>query len=428
MATLYRPIKAGKTDVSVILTILDSTTGLRKTDVAYNSAGIALSYRREGATTTAITEATLANAGSAHSDGGFVHIGDGEYRLDLPDAACAAGVDGVLVHGAVTGGVIQAIYIPLVIIDFSATVTSIPELGIIDIGTLQSADASGAVIRSGATFANDLIIGSMFVATSGTGYGQSRIVYDNALTGDAIYVSPNWVTNPDNTTNYVLLASPPAPTNSAVLPATNVAAIGGDTQSATDLKDFADTGYNPATHKVAGVVLTDTVTTYTGNTPQTGDSYARIGATGSGLTSLASQTSVNTIDDFLDTEIAAIKAVTDNLPNSGTLSSLATAAAVTALQTTLNTSRYIKNTSSQKVYFVMVLSSDHVSAATGITVTAQRSLDGAAFGSATGTVTEIGNGLYFLSTSAADINADDVVFRFTGTACDPVQIHIPTAS
>lgn len=39
--------------------------------------------------------------------------------------------------------------------------------------------------------------------------------------------------------------------------------------------------------KVSGVVLTDTVTTYTGNTPQTGDSFARIGATGSGLTSLA---------------------------------------------------------------------------------------------------------------------------------------------
>ncbi len=56
-----------------------------------------------------------------------------------------------------------------------------------------------------------------------------------------------------------------------------------------------------------------TITTYTGNTPQTGDSFARIGATGSGLTSLASQSSVNTIDDFLDTEIAAIKAKTDSL-------------------------------------------------------------------------------------------------------------------
>ena len=49
-----------------------------------------------------------------------------------------------------------------------------------------------------------------------------------------------------------------------------------------------------------------TINAYTGDTPQTGDSYARIGATGSGLTSLASQASVNTIDDFLDTEVAAI--------------------------------------------------------------------------------------------------------------------------
>ena len=36
-----------------------------------------------------------------------------------------------------------------------------------------------------------------------------------------------------------------------------------------------------------------TLTTYTGNTVQTGDSYARIGATGSGLTSLATQASVD---------------------------------------------------------------------------------------------------------------------------------------
>ena len=47
--------------------------------------------------------------------------------------------------------------------------------------------------------------------------------------------------------------------------------LGGATQSATDLKDFADAGYDPATNKVQGVVLTDTLTTYTGNTLQTGD-------------------------------------------------------------------------------------------------------------------------------------------------------------
>ena len=57
----------------------------------------------------------------------------------------------------------------------------------------------------------------------------------------------------------------------------NLVQIGGVAQSATDLKDFADDGYDPATNKVQGVVLTDTVTTYTGNTPQTGDSFARLG-------------------------------------------------------------------------------------------------------------------------------------------------------
>lgn len=40
--------------------------------------------------------------------------------------------------------------------------------------------------------------------------------------------------------------------------------LGGTTQSATDLKDFADAGYDPATNKVQGVVLTDTATTVTG--------------------------------------------------------------------------------------------------------------------------------------------------------------------
>jgi hypothetical protein len=66
----------------------------------------------------------------------------------------------------------------------------------------------------------------------------------------------------------------------------DVTQLGSSTQSATDLKDFADDGYDPATNKVQGVVLVDTLTTYTGNTPQTGDSFARIGALGAGLTAI----------------------------------------------------------------------------------------------------------------------------------------------
>ena len=41
----------------------------------------------------------------------------------------------------------------------------------------------------------------------------------------------------------------------------NVIQIAGGTQTVTDLKDFADTGYDPTAHKVQGVVLTDTCTT-----------------------------------------------------------------------------------------------------------------------------------------------------------------------
>ena len=43
----------------------------------------------------------------------------------------------------------------------------------------------------------------------------------------------------------------------------NVVQIGSDTQSATDLKDFADAGYDPSTNKVQGVVLVDSLSTST---------------------------------------------------------------------------------------------------------------------------------------------------------------------
>lgn len=78
------------------------------------------------------------------------------------------------------------------------------------------------------------------------------------------------------------------------------------------------------TGNVGGNVV-GSVGSVTGHTPQTGDSFARIGATGSGLTSLASATNLATVAGYLDTEIGAIKAVTDALPNSGALTDISTA-------------------------------------------------------------------------------------------------------
>lgn len=47
---------------------------------------------------------------------------------------------------------------------------------------------------------------------------------------------------------------------------TDLTQIGGVAQSATDLKDFADAGYNPATNKVTGVLLCDQTTLVDGVT------------------------------------------------------------------------------------------------------------------------------------------------------------------
>jgi hypothetical protein len=55
-----------------------------------------------------------------------------------------------------------------------------------------------------------------------------------------------------------------------------VTELGGAAQSATDLKDFADAGYDPGTNQITGCKLTDTITTYTGNTLQTADVAARV--------------------------------------------------------------------------------------------------------------------------------------------------------
>lgn len=98
-------VQKATTDVTVYLRVIDSSDGTPETGVAYDTAGIDLWYMREGADHTAITEASQTAAG-AHTDGGFVHISDGVCRLDLPDAACASGVDHVYYGGTITGMIV----------------------------------------------------------------------------------------------------------------------------------------------------------------------------------------------------------------------------------------------------------------------------------------------------------------------------------
>jgi hypothetical protein len=92
--------------------------------------------------------------------------------------------------------------------------------------------------------------------------------------------------------------------------------IGGVAQSATDLKDFADTGYDPTAHKVQGVVLTDTCTT---NTDMRGTNSAALASvcTETRLAELDAAnlpTDIATATAYIDTEVTAIKDQTDLIP------------------------------------------------------------------------------------------------------------------
>jgi hypothetical protein len=100
---MSRIVKKGAADQTIYVEVLDSTstTGGRKTGLAYNTSGLVAYYARNRGAATAITLADLAAADSSHSDGGFKEVSSanmpGVYRLDLPDAAVATGADSVVV-------------------------------------------------------------------------------------------------------------------------------------------------------------------------------------------------------------------------------------------------------------------------------------------------------------------------------------------
>lgn len=147
MAHLMDIVKKGSTDRSVALRIVDSGDGTPETGVVYNTSGIDLWYRREGAAKTSITEASLSALTDAHSDGGFLHVGDGEYRLDLPDAAFASGANYVDIGGTVTGMIVIGGRVRLVNYDPEDGVrlglTALPNAAADGAGGLPISDAGG---------------------------------------------------------------------------------------------------------------------------------------------------------------------------------------------------------------------------------------------------------------------------------------------
>lgn len=306
-----RPILKGSTDQSVVIRIVDSGDGTPETAVEHNTSGIDLWYRREGATKTSLTEAALAALDSAHSDGGIEHIGDGYYRLDLPDAAVASGANGVMVGGTVTGMVVIGCYVPLV--DFNPYdgvrlgLTALPNAAADAAGGLPISDAGGLDLDARL----DAAVSTRLASAS--------------------YTAP-----------------PSAASIRAEMDAnsTDLDAIGA---LATAIKAKTD--------------------------------------------NLAF-----TVANRVDSQVLGVQSAAANLK---------------------------KNTAFSAFEFVMTDSTNH-NPATGLTVTATRSIDGAAFGACANAVAEVASGVYKIDLAAADLNGNAITLRFTATGADDRLITVIT--
>ncbi len=167
---MVRPVVKDSTNESVVIRIIDESDGTPETGVEHNTSGIDLWYRREGATKTSITEAALSALDDAHSDGGIEHIGDGYYRLDLPDAAFADGANGVAVGGTVTGMVVIGCYVPLLDVDPYDSVrgglTALPNAAADAAGGLPISDAGGLDLDTLDTNVSNILKASAIIVTT----------------------------------------------------------------------------------------------------------------------------------------------------------------------------------------------------------------------------------------------------------------------
>jgi hypothetical protein len=156
-----RIIQKGATSQTIYVEVLDSssTTGARLTGLAFNTASLVASYARNGATRTAITLATQTAAG-AWSSGGFVAVDGtnmpGVYRLDVPDAAFASGVDSVVItlRGA-TNMVQVSVEVQLTAVNFQDSVrggmTALPNAAAEAAGGLYTRGSGAGQINQNAS-------------------------------------------------------------------------------------------------------------------------------------------------------------------------------------------------------------------------------------------------------------------------------------
>lgn len=197
---------------------LQPSTGLTRSSFT-NTQGV---YIQNRGTINSFALTTLAAITSPFTAGGFIEVhaasAPGLYRLDVPDAAFASGSPFVVVSLRPTTASINPIDMEIALTGWDNTdgvrggLTALPNntnlaslYTAFETGTAQAGAASAITLRSGASATNDIYKDEAIVIVSGTGVGQTnRITAYNGSTKVAT-VATAWVTQPNNTSVYVVL-------------------------------------------------------------------------------------------------------------------------------------------------------------------------------------------------------------------------------
>lgn len=325
-------IKAGTTSKIIEVGVRDSTTGAGKTGLAHGS--VTASYVREGGTRTAITLAS-GSAGDAYSSGKWAEVDatncKGVYQLHLPNAAIASGVAAVTIVLQASGMIDKHIRIALPSVDlFDATALGLTRLDA-TIGSRASqtsldavddyVDTEIAAIKAKTDNLPSDPADASDIAAAFSSLNTKVDTIDDLLDTEIAAIKAKT----DN------LPSDPADASDV---AAAVAAVSAKIDTVDDLIDTEVGAIKSVTDKIDTAMESDGgVYRFTtnaleqapsggggGSSDWTADEKTVIktvlGIPSSGTTPESPTAgALKDIDDHIDTEVAAIKAKTDNLPS-----------------------------------------------------------------------------------------------------------------
>lgn len=270
--------------------------------------------------TDTITAAKIAADAIGASELAADAIGDSEVATGA--IATTAFAAGAIDAAAIATNAIGAAEIADAAIDLATYASDLTQTIYNRRNTAQAGAAGTITLDASASAVDDFYNNQILAILSGTGAGQARIISDYVGSTKVATVNGNWATNPSSDSVFALyafgaIAGSSVPTvveirqeidtNSTQLAKLGTpagASISADILVLDNFVDDLESRLGTPSNLGGGATVAFNLSDIEAQTDD-------IGAAGAGLTALASQASVNIVDDFLDTEVAAILAAVD---------------------------------------------------------------------------------------------------------------------